>query len=127
METEGETMKQLRSFIESAHFKLMLLLIMAMMISVFCFQLFNNLQIFQEDSLTPQFQQIFFAKELQGFSTEAAFYLKPPLDQKALQMWLENTVKNSQTTVPLTLAPSKGILQFIGVVDQEKRVVAIYG
>jgi signal transduction histidine kinase len=100
---------------------------MVMMISLFCFQLFNNLTTFQVDSLTPQFQQFFFAKELQGFSTEAAFYLKPPLDQKALQTWLENKVKSSQTTVPLTLAPSKGVLQCIGVVDQEMRVVAIYG
>jgi signal transduction histidine kinase len=120
-------MKQLRSFIESAHFEIMFILIMVMMISLCSFLLFNNLTTFQVDSLTPQFQQIFFAKELQGFSTEAAFYLKPPLDQKALQTWLENKVENSQTTVPLTLAPSRGVLQCIGVVDQEMRVVAIYG
>lgn len=120
-------MKQLRSFIESVNFKFMLVLIMAMMISVCCFQLFNNLVLFQEGRLTPQFQQVFFSKELHSFSMETAFYLKPPLNQKALQTWLENKAKSSVATFPLTLAPSKGVLQFMGVVDQERRVVAIYG
>ncbi len=86
-------MKQLRSFIESMHFKLTLSFLGAVIISLFFFQLSTSLTLDQGNLFTPQSQQFFFASQLQGSSTEAAFYLKPPLDQPTLQTWLKHIVE----------------------------------
>jgi signal transduction histidine kinase len=120
-------MKQLRSFFKSMRFKLTLSFLGVMILSLCLFQLSTSLMQYQGNVFTPQFQQFFFTNELQSLSTEAAFYLKPPLDQTALQTWLKHKVESSSATTPLTLAPSRGSLQFISVVDQSGQVMAIYG
>jgi NarL family two-component system sensor histidine kinase LiaS len=109
------------------HYKLTLSFLGAVIVSLFFFQLFTTLTLYQGNFLTPQFQQVFFSQMLQGISTEAAFYLKPPLDQAGVQLWLEHKEESSSEMAPLTLSPSKGGVQFIGVVDQESRIIAVCG
>jgi signal transduction histidine kinase len=120
-------MKQLRSFFRSIRFKLMLSFLGVMILSLCLFQLSTSLMQYQGNVFTPQFQQFFFTNELQSFSTEAAFYLKPPLDQTALQTWLKHKVESRSETATLTLAPSRGNLQFIGAVNQSGRILALCG
>lgn len=115
-------MKPLRPFFERT-----LPFFVAVISSLFCFQLFMTLTSQQNNTLTPQFQQTFFSNTLQQYSTEAAFYVKPPLDQHGLQTWLEHKVNSSPTTIPLTLNPTKGVLKFIGVVNQEWMLLAADG
>src|SRR6266568_2438849 len=119
-------MKQLRSFIESMHFKLTLSFLGAVIISLFFFQLSTLLTLDQGNLFTSQSQQFFFASQLQGSSTEAAFYLKPPLDQPTLQTWLKHIVESDSATAPVSLAPSRRICQFIGVVNQQGTIIAAY-
>jgi signal transduction histidine kinase len=78
-------------------------------------------------SLSPRNQGHELVDTLDRISTQAAFYMKPPIDSKGLQAWLVQTATNdSSLSLAVSVRPNNAF-QFLGVVNQEGKIIAEYG
>lgn len=119
-------MKHLQRTFAPLKWKLTLSYLLVAMISILCNE-FASVTYNFISNLSPQTQRNMIAGRLQMMSTEAAFYVKPPVDSQGLQAWLVRTAQRDPLLSSALPKSSKSPFQFLGVVSQEQRVIAGYG
>lgn len=119
-------MKHLQRTFATLKWKLTLSYLLVAIVSILCNE-FASVTYNFISNLSPQTQRNMIASRLQMMSTEAAFYVKPPVDSQGLQAWLVRVVQRDPLLSTALPTSSKSPFQFLGVVSQEQRVIAGYG
>jgi NarL family two-component system sensor histidine kinase LiaS len=119
-------MERLQYIFAHIKWKLTLSFLLVAMVSV----MFNQLATTTSDSIsnmTPANQRDDMVHTLENVSSQAAFYLKPPLDSQGLQAWLADTVQNDPSLSSALSTPLNSPFQFLGVVSLQSKLLAGYG